>query len=947
MMARIGCSAFRVLGRHDVGVAGRSAVFLLLALCAVLAWAAGGENPDPEARRREIISEVDYDPGAALMRGRQALQDARQRGDKHAELNALLLLSIAHAMVGDAAKPREDEATGEALARELGDAHTGLWFAERIAWIRWGEGHHEEAERMWDEAIVVSERNGWTVRKGWMLVNRAVAHQVLGRRGEALAMLAQAYEQFDRAKDSYGMAHALIYTADTYGGPDAVRADNAHAAELYAHALGMVDTRVHRMVLFKVLVRLGSAHMRIDRLDDALRELRQALDTARLLKHVAGQMNALLFLGETEVKLGDADAALQHLDQLLEIAAQHPPAPIDMHNPLRALLDSAELLARRGERDRALARIASAAEIVSRQDTPFNRSRFERQAAATYAALGDYAKAYEHLQAARAADRRLIEASRVQLDAEYRARFEVELKETENELLRVQRREAENLRNMLLVAGVSIVVVLGALVLLLRKRAQAARMAAEHNLALAEAEAATSRAKSEFVSSMSHELRSPLNAMLGFSRLLLRDQHLSEQARRDVSIVLNSGEHLYTLINQVLELSKIEAGRAGLQPAPLDVQELIAELREMFSLGTSQKGLQLRVEADADVPQHVQVDGVKLRQVLVNLLANAVKFTSAGTVSLGVRFAAGRLAFEVKDTGVGISEAELAHLGEAFVQADAGRRAGEGTGLGLSISRAFVHLMGGDLRITSRLGEGTCADFDIPVQLLAAAPAAPPAAGHIMGLPRSGDAPRILVVDDLRDSRLLLVRLLEPRGFAVREASDGHEAIEQWQQWSPHLILMDMRMPRLDGREATRHIRAAEQDGRHAIIVALTASSFEEEREQILALGCDDFLRKPFREEVLLETLARHLGLNYERGAPSTAAADTLTHADLEPRLVALPRELRDRLQVALQRLDVAGIELVLEDVRAHDADTARALSPVLERFEYGQIVTLLEQAST
>lgn len=483
-----------------------------------------------------------------------------------------------------------------------------------------------------------------------------------------------------------------------------------------------------------------------------------------------------------------------------------------------------------------------------------------------------------------------------------------------------------------------------------RFETERARADAEHNRALAEAEArradaaaAANRAKSVFLASMSHELRSPLNAMLGFSRLLMRDPSLGERARLDVGVVLSSGEHLYQVINQVLELSKIESGHMGMQPVSFNLPVVLHELEEVFALSARQKGLQLVVEARSPLPTHVEADVLKLRQVLVNLLGNAIKFTPQGSVTLAVEMAGERrLRFRVTDTGVGIAAGELATLGEAFVQAQAGRQAAEGTGLGLALSRGFVQLMGGELHVESELGRGTVAQFEIAVRVLEASVAVGAAAapGRAVALAAGTPPQRILVVDDLADGRALLVRLLQPLGFAVREAANGREAVALWQQWAPQLILMDMRMPVMDGREATRQVKAGAGG---TIVIALTASSFDEQREEFLGLGCDDFLGKPFKEEALLAMIGQHLGLRYEREPVPPAPAE----AALDPqRLARIPQPLLAGLRSALDHGDPQSIERALQQIRPGDAGTADALAAMAARFEFKRIQALLNGGS-
>ncbi len=405
-----------------------------------------------------------------------------------------------------------------------------------------------------------------------------------------------------------------------------------------------------------------------------------------------------------------------------------------------------------------------------------------------------------------------------------------------------------------------------------------------HELAIAkEAAEAASRAKSVFLANMSHELRSPLNTVLGFARSIARQHGISPSARSDLQVIARSAEHLRTLINQVLDLSKIEAGRSTLVQSSFDLHLLLDDVEDMFALSAQDKRLQLVLERGADVPQYVIGDQVRLRQVLINLLSNALKFTSEGTVALRVVRLANatsdwdcRLRFTVSDTGPGIAEDELDTLFGLFVQAKAGRQSKEGTGLGLAISRSFVELMHGRIRIESRVGEGTTVIFEIPLRIGRAAPVI---VSEEMLRPLSSLAPgqaryRILVVDDRWAARQVLVRLLIPLGFDLREAGNGREAIEIWESWLPHLILMDQRMPVMGGNEAARLIKSKPR-GRDTIIVALTAGAIEDDQDHLLAGDCDDVLRKPYDEAELFELLQKHLGVRYvsgHEGAPAAAA---------------------------------------------------------------------------
>jgi signal transduction histidine kinase/ActR/RegA family two-component response regulator len=400
------------------------------------------------------------------------------------------------------------------------------------------------------------------------------------------------------------------------------------------------------------------------------------------------------------------------------------------------------------------------------------------------------------------------------------------------------------------------------------------RMARELEIAKDRAEAA-SRAKSLFLANMSHELRSPLNVILGIAQAMAREHALPSRAQQDLGLVLKSGKHLRTLINQVLDWSKIEAGEFTLTESAFDLRKLIQELSGMFELMAREKGLTFSVTFGGDLMRWVRTDPVRLRQVLVNLVGNAIKFTERGFVELKVEMLertpfdreARRCRFVVRDSGPGISSAEIPALFDAFKQGRAGASAKEGSGLGLAISRGFVELMGGWLELESQLGAGTTIRFELPLEAASTveATASESLPRQVMLAPGQPEY-RILVVDDHRAARQLLVRLLSPIGFQVREAADGLEAVEAWRAWSPHVVCMDERMPVLDGREAARRIKGA-PGGSRTLIVALTASGLEEDHAGLRVAGYDAFLLKPYSETELLRVLQHHLNFRFAHEA--------------------------------------------------------------------------------
>ncbi len=506
------------------------------------------------------------------------------------------------------------------------------------------------------------------------------------------------------------------------------------------------------------------------------------------------------------------------------------------------------------------------------------------------------------------------------------------------------------------------------------------------------------RAKSEFLANMSHELRTPLNAILGFTQLMLQEsstalvtgEHTSSTTRQErLQIISRSGEHLLNLINDVLALSKIEAGRMPLVESSFDLLNLLATLEDMFRLKASNKGLQLRFEKASNLPRTVVTDEVKLRQVLINLLSNAIKFTPAGEVILRVgqgafnpsafnpsafkqvedalkskAYSPLTLTFEVEDSGPGIQLKELDQLFDAFVQTELGQKSQEGTGLGLSISREFVRLMGGELlasNVTSICGDsGALFSFSIQVQADMFFEDTVSTAQRAIALEPGQQTYRILVVEDHRESRQLLVEMLTPLGFEVYQAETGETAIAQYKSCKPHLIWMDMRMPVMDGYEATRRIKTIaqantqttkqQQNSPNPIIIALTASAFEEERGAIFAAGCDDFIPKPVQASVILEKMAQHLNLRYlyeSSSLPSVSSRQKSTidedrQLEIEAEsLAVMPTAWRHQLHQAAIQVDADLVYQLVAKIPANQSVLAEQLSELTRRYDFDTIIEL------
>jgi PAS domain S-box-containing protein len=463
------------------------------------------------------------------------------------------------------------------------------------------------------------------------------------------------------------------------------------------------------------------------------------------------------------------------------------------------------------------------------------------------------------------------------------------------------------------------------------------------------------QAKSTFLANMSHELRSPLNAILGFAQIMTRSQRLDKESQENVGIISRSGEHLLNLINQVLDLSKIEAGRTTLNETHFDLYRLLDDLEDMFHLKADDKHLQLLFEREPSVPQYLYTDEVKVRQVLINLLNNALKFTLEGGITVRInsktletdlkqQYAV--IEFEIEDTGPGIASDELDELFTAFVQTEIGKQSQEGTGLGLPISRKFVQLMGGDMVVNSEVGQGTTFKFQIQCQLSEATQIKQSAhEKRIIALVPNQPRYRILIVDDKWTNRQLLIKLLNPLGFELKEAENGQQAIEVWEEWQPHLIWMDMRMPVMNGYEATDHIRAHTK-GQATAIVALTASVLEEERAVILDAGCDDFLRKPFKEQEIFDTMHKHMGVEYIYEEPIiTSDKETETEVLTPNNLATLPAQLLAGFEDATDRSDPDMIESLINEIRLQHPTLANGLAELAEIFDYDAILDLIRQA--
>ena len=459
------------------------------------------------------------------------------------------------------------------------------------------------------------------------------------------------------------------------------------------------------------------------------------------------------------------------------------------------------------------------------------------------------------------------------------------------------------------------------------------------------------RAKSVFLANMSHEIRTPMNAILGFSQLMLRDQDLTPRQCQYLGTINRSGEHLLALINDVLEMSKIEAGRTTLNPSTFDLPALLKDLEMMFRIRTDEKRLSFAVKTVGDVPQFIVTDINKLRQVFINVLGNAVKFTELGGVDVRASVerhgeAGPSLRVEVEDTGPGISRDDQDKLFRHFEQTKTGQQAGTGTGLGLAISREFVRLMGGDITLSSQVGKGSVFVIHLPLKEGDAhAVRAKGNPQHVLRLKPGQATCRVLIVDDIEDNRQLLAQLLAPIGFEVRLATNGAEAVQEFERWRPHLILMDFRMPVMDGHEAIRIIRSM-AGGEVPKIIAVTASAMDDNRQELMEIGADDFVGKPFREIELFQKMHAHLGVEYLYAEDPVAAHEAA--AEITPEsLSAWPEDLIAPMREAVVTADLDELLARIGDVEGRDPRVAKELRRLAEGFEYQRLIDLFSRGAS
>jgi signal transduction histidine kinase/CheY-like chemotaxis protein len=910
---------------------------------------------------REETQQAEKNPPLFIHTAEDEFRRGQTSKNKILQLSALRKIAVGYDLLAQLDQHIDYIEQGIALSRDLNAADDTCNFLVFKSEILDSNGAiRKEVDAVNQEAEAIANKNNLNWCLGKIDANKGSLSLLQGDSVHALIWLNEAYILFEMEGDSFQMAQVLENISGTYLHDEGVPSAMQKYSEYMQRASALRDANKYPVTTAVSL--LTSAKLDLNKKDyaKAREELQKAMLAARAAHYDRFAAMVDWRTGDLEMATNSYAQALLHYDRAL---SQFHSFGRDAYEAVKVTLAKATAFAHLHQKTESLAMLSSAYDQQVKINNPALRILYLKDAADVYTELGEFRNANSELQNLREAEQKLAEQNKAALTTEMQVRFDVKLKETENELLRAQSKQASSVRLIEILALALALLMLGAMALLLRRRNVAAHKEAQHQHALADAEATANRAKSAFLVRMSHELRSPLNAIIGFTRLSMRDSSHSILAQENLSIVLKSSQHLHNMINEILDLSKIEAGRVMLTEQNVNLVELMQEIANMFALSVEEKGLRLNIEIDEGVPQHVRIDGVRLRQILINLLGNALKFTDDGSIAVHVQTIdtvvsdikcdreqddfplavknSCQLFFAVTDTGIGIAEDELTTLGHAFVQGKGGRQQMEGTGLGLAISRKFVELMGGKLRLTSQPGLGTQAEFSLTVQVLEAESTIvdpTESARHVSGIAPGQRRHKILVVDDGAEQRFLFTQLLTPLGFEVREATNGAEAIAVWHDWSPDLICIDMCMPVIDGCEATRRIRAM-PGGEKPVIIALTASNLEP--ELIMEFGCDDYLAKPFSESAFFELVRMHLGIEflYE----TTSITGSVSRLDLAS-LSNLSEALRQQLQQASTGLDIDSIDNVIEAIAQQDAALADALHAMAAEYQYDKILSSLNE---
>lgn len=453
-----------------------------------------------------------------------------------------------------------------------------------------------------------------------------------------------------------------------------------------------------------------------------------------------------------------------------------------------------------------------------------------------------------------------------------------------------------------------------------------------------EAADSANRSKSIFLANMSHELRTPLNAVLGFCQLMRADDDFPATHKEKLEIINRSGEHLLSMINDVLDMSKIESGQIQLEEETFDLHQMFKTIASMIQLRTNKKGINFSIIQSPALPHSIIADQVKLRQIIINLLDNAVKHTEDGAINLIANTSPdkSKLKIEIEDTGRGIDAEKLERLFEPFFQIN--NKQQDGAGLGLAISKRFVELMNGDINVRSEPGQGSVFSFTIPIKITDEKnDYLPEQTLPILDQATDKPAPRLLIVEDNFANRSLLNQILMHSGFDIREAVNGKEGIEQFEEWHPDLIWMDINMPVLDGKQATKRIRSLD-NGHNCKIIAVTANSVKDVEDDLLICGFDSVLFKPFRTTDIFNLLEEHLYLRFKNtttvAQPSQAK---LNQADM----AALPATWLKQFHSATQSGDIAQMQHQLQALPPEHSSLKDSLTTLVKDYNFDELLKL------
>jgi len=453
-------------------------------------------------------------------------------------------------------------------------------------------------------------------------------------------------------------------------------------------------------------------------------------------------------------------------------------------------------------------------------------------------------------------------------------------------------------------------------------------------LAMREATSAN-KAKSIFLARMSHELRTPLNAILGFTNLLKKSQNINEQEKKNLDVIKRSGNHLLNIINEILELSKIEAGKIELIPKTFELHELIKDIESMFAFRCESKSLTFNLNVDANVPNIIKADEQRLKQILINLLGNSLKFTKQGSITLNIYEQKGKLFFEVKDSGIGIAKDDLKKIFKPFEQIKKDDYNQNGTGLGLSITKELISLMGGNIYVKSFLGTGSEFYFSIDYEKSIKSKLEEKSYfKNVVGIENQNDDKTVLIVDDIKENRDLIVQILAQYGFKTYEASSGKEAIDIFKSHGVDLIFMDILMAGIDGLETTKIIRS-NLNKRDVPIIALSANVFEEDKQEALNSGANDFLAKPVDEKELLQTLQKYLDIELKYEEKKETSDKKLFEN--------VSKDFFEKLMYHCLQMDNNSIEELLKS-KELDKYSKKYIKELIENFDYQQILKICEK---